>query len=116
MLMALGLTFALILIVVTIHSELRSASYGIALSNGVQVLVGPEMYREILNRYRTMDEPDDWTRWDQAVLDVLRPERPLEWKYLVRSLGYQVSTEGLGTRRRRQTANGGRERGLSPRL
>lgn len=105
MLATLGLTLGLILIMAAIHSELRSASYGVTLSNGVEVLVGPEMYREIVKRYRSLDEPDEWMRWDQAILDVLRLERPHEWKFLVRSLGYQVSGEGPGARRRSQTVN-----------
>jgi hypothetical protein len=115
MLLAFGLTCALILIAAAVHSELRSASYGIVLSNGVEVLVNPEMYREVLCLYRVMDDPDEWARWDQAVLDILRPERPLEWKFLVRSLGYQVSAEGFGTHRRLQAAKNGRIHGLSPR-
>jgi hypothetical protein len=116
MLVPIALTLALIMVAAAVHSELRSASCGIALSNGVEVLVSPEMYREIVHQYRTMDEPDDLKRWDQAVLDALRPERPNEWKYLVRTLGYQVATEGHATRRRRQPAAGRVVgRGMTPR-
>jgi len=104
MLAILGLTIALILITVLAHSSLHSAFYGITLSNGVDVLVSPEMYREIVRQYKIGDEPDELERWDQAVLDVLRPERPNEWKYLVRSLGYKVSGEIHATRRRRRAA------------
>jgi hypothetical protein len=115
MLVAIGLTFALILIAAAIHSELRSASYGIGISNGMEVLVSPEMFREIVHQYRTLDEPDDWKRWDQAVLEVLRPERPREWKYLAQALGYQVSGEGLAVHRRRHPVNQGMIRGIAPR-
>jgi hypothetical protein len=107
MLATLGLTLGLILIMAAVHSELRSASYGVTLSNGVEVLVGPEMYREIVKRYRSLEEhePDDWTRWDRAILEVLRFERPNEWKFLARSLGHQVVGEGAGARRRARTVN-----------
>jgi hypothetical protein len=103
MLVALGLTFGAIVIAAAIHSELRSADYGIALSNGVEVLVSPRVYRAIIERFGALDEADAWQRWDQAVLDVLRPERPHEWKYLTRTLGYHVAVEGFGSRRRRST-------------
>jgi hypothetical protein len=115
MLLFLGLTFAIISIAAAIHHELRSAAYGIELSNGIEVLVSPEMYRDIVHQYRTLDEPEDWKRWDQAVLDVLRPGRPREWKFLAQSLGYQVTGEGVTMHRRRHTAAQGRVRGMSPR-
>src|SRR4051794_40575323 len=114
MLVPLGLTVALIVIAAALHSEIRSALYGVVLSNGVEVLVSADMYREIVRQYRILDDRDDWNRWDQAVLDVLRPTRPQEWKFLVRSLGYQVAAEGLGTRRRRHTVNAGMGRGVLP--
>jgi hypothetical protein len=114
MFVSLGVIFGLILVAAAIHSEIRSALVGIALSNEVEVMVTPAMYREIVQRYQTLDEPDDWERWDQAVLDVLRPERPNEWKYLVRSLGYQVSADGFGARRRHHTVTR-TGRNLSPR-
>jgi hypothetical protein len=102
MLVALGVTLGMILIGAAIHSELRRAWYGLTLSNGVQVLVSPATYRAILARYRALDEPEAWRRWDDAILDVLRPQRPHEWRYLARSLGYHVS-EGFGPRKPRQT-------------
>jgi hypothetical protein len=104
MLASLGLV-ALILLGAAIRYEVRSALIGITLSNGVEVLVSREAYREIVRRFQTRDEPDDWARWDEAVLETLRPVRPQEWRYLVRSLGYQVASEGLGSRRQRQTVN-----------
>jgi hypothetical protein len=87
------------------HRALRSAYYGITLSNGVEVLVSPQTYRAIVSQYGNNDEPDAWQRWDHAVLDVLRPDRPNEWKYLVRSLGYRVAPEGFGARRQRLTVH-----------
>jgi hypothetical protein len=105
MLAALGLTLGLILIMAAIHSELRSASYGITLSNGVEVLVGPDVYREIVKRYRSLDGPDEWALWDRAVLEILRLERPQEWRFLARSLGQQVTAEVPGVRRQRRTVN-----------
>jgi hypothetical protein len=97
MLGALGLTLAFILIVTFVHAEFRSEWCGITLSNGMDVLVSHQMYREIVQQYRMLDEPDVWRRWDQAVLLVIRPERPLEWKLLVRSLRHP--NEGSGRRR-----------------
>lgn len=105
MLVLLGSTLSLILIGAALCFEIRSAVCGIALSNGVEVLVSPEMYREILYRYQTSDLDDDLERWDQAILDVLRPVRPREWRYLVRTLGYHISEEKHGSRRRRLTVH-----------
>jgi hypothetical protein len=99
MLVATGLILLLIVIAWAIRHELRSALYGVALSNGVEVLVSQAMYGSIVRRYRAADGADDLVRWDQAILDTLRPERPNEWKFLVRSLGYRVSGE-LGVSRR----------------
>lgn len=104
MLVLFGLVLGSIVVVGAIVYEVRSALFGLALSNGVEVLVSREMYWAIVCRYQADTESDDRVRWDHAVLDVLRPERPYEWKYLVRSLGYQISSgEGVGTRRQRQT-------------
>src|SRR5258707_8390419 len=115
MLLFLGLTVAIIAIAAAIHYELRSAAYGIELSNGVEVLVSPEMYRDIVHQYRTLDEPDGWKRWDQAVLDALRPGRPQEWEFLPQSLGYPVTGEGVTTmHRRRHSVAQARVRGMSP--
>jgi hypothetical protein len=105
MLVILGSTLSLILIGAAVYYEIRTAVCGIALSNGVEVLVSPEMYREILHRYQMGDLDDEREQWDQAILDVLRPVRPREWKYLARTLGYQVSGEMHGARRRRVTVH-----------
>jgi hypothetical protein len=105
MLVILGSTLSLVLVGALIYSEIRSAVCGITLSNGVEVLVSSEMYREILYQYRTLDLDDDRERWDQAILDVLRPVRPREWKYRARTLGYHVSGERYGARRRRLTVH-----------
>jgi len=69
-----------------IRHELRSALCGITLSNGVEVLVGKESYAKILRRYRMLHEPDPARRWDQAALTVVREERPVEAKFLGRTL------------------------------
>jgi hypothetical protein len=73
-----------LILVAFIQNELRSAWFGIRLSNGFDVLVSPEMYRKIVQRYRLSDEPD---AWDRAVLNAIRVERPNEWRFLVRSRG-----------------------------
>jgi hypothetical protein len=99
MVVAAGLTLGLIALCAAIRHELRSASYGVALSNGVEVLVSQETYGSIVRRYRAKNGSDDLARWDDAILEVLRPERPNEWRFLVRSLGYRVSAEA-GTGRR----------------
>ncbi len=104
MLALFGLTLGSIVVAAAIVHEIRSALFGLALSNGVEVLVSREMYWSIVRRYQADSEPDDRVRWDHAVLDILRPKRPQEWRFLVRSLGYQIaSAEGVGTRRQRQT-------------
>ncbi len=87
MLALLGVALTSVLFWTFLRHELRTAYHGITLSNGVDVLVSPEMYREILRRYGTLDEPDDARRWDQAVLNVMRPVRPHEWRFLVETLG-----------------------------
>jgi hypothetical protein len=103
MLMLFGLILGSIAVVAAIIYEVRSALFGVALSNGVEVLVSREMYWSIVRRYQADHEPDDRVRWDHAVLDILRPVRPNEWRFLVRSLGYQVATvQGAGMRRQRQ--------------
>jgi hypothetical protein len=104
MLALFGLVLGSIVVGAAVLYEVRSALFGLALSNGVEVLVSREMYASIVRQYQSDGEPDDQVRWDHAVLDILRPERPYEWRFLVRSLGYQISTsEGAGTRRQRQT-------------
>jgi hypothetical protein len=90
MLWLLGGCLTLVVVVTYVHAEIRSTWYGITLSNGMDVLVSPGMYREIVQQYATLDEPDNWKRWDQAVLRVIRHERPDEWKLLVRALGQSV--------------------------
>jgi hypothetical protein len=102
MLLILGLTLGSLVLVAAVHHEFRTACYGVSLSNGAEVLVKSAMYEEIVHRYRTLDELDDWARWDQAVLDTLRTERPNEWKLLMRSLGYQLTGELHSTKRQRQ--------------
>jgi hypothetical protein len=106
MLGLLGLALTFLAVAAYLHFELRSSLYGVTLSNGLEVLVSPELYREIVHQYRTLDEPDATKRWDQAVLKVIRPRRPKEWRFLVRSLGQQFPSESLGTRRQRQTVHG----------
>jgi hypothetical protein len=86
MLALLGVALTSILFWAAFCHELRTACHGVTLSNGVEVLVSPEIYREVLRRYGTLDEPDDARRWDRAVLDVMRPVRPLEWRFLVETL------------------------------
>jgi hypothetical protein len=104
MLMLFALTLASIVVVAAVVYEIRSALFGLELSNGVEVLVSREMYWSVVRRYQMDDEPDHKLRWDHAVLDAIRPVRPQEWRYLVRSLGYQIaSADSVGTRRHRQT-------------
>jgi hypothetical protein len=116
MFVVLVLAFGLIAIgaATAVYFEVRSAYCGIALSNGVEVMVSPELHRAIMERYRSEGEaeaeaelelePEPLRRWDRAVLDVLRLERPNEWRFLVRSLGPQAAVgESLGARRQRQT-------------
>jgi hypothetical protein len=91
MLTLLGLTLALVLMAAFIHAELRACLYEITLSNGLEVLVNPEMYEEIGRRFQMLDDPDLLRRWDRAVLNVLRAERPNEWRFLVRSLRQDTS-------------------------
>jgi hypothetical protein len=82
MLALLGLALALVLIVALIYAELHSAWYEVTLSNGIEVLVNPEMHEEIVRRFQMSNEPDVLKRWDEAVLSVLRLERPAEWEFL----------------------------------
>jgi hypothetical protein len=103
MVLASGLTLALIVVVLAVRHEMRSALYGLSLSNGVEVLVNRETYGAIVRRFQTETEPDDRIRWDHAILDTLRPERPEEWKFLVRSLRYRVAPTGVAGRRSRRT-------------
>jgi hypothetical protein len=93
MLALFGLGLALVVVVVLICAEVRSAWCEIALSNGVDVLVDPEMYEDILSRFQMAEEPHPWKRWDQAVLSVLRARRPRECEYLARTLAQETSRE-----------------------
>jgi hypothetical protein len=114
-----GLAFGLIALGAAIQFELRSACCGVVLSNGVEVMVSAEMYRSIVARYRSQGgsdpepalglelEPEPWQRWDRAVLDVLRLERPNEWRFLVRSLGRPAVAESHLASRQRQTVRRG---------
>jgi len=101
MLVSLGLSLGVILLAAAIYSELRSAYYGLVLSNGVEVLVSPGMYREIVRQYRMRDDHDTADGWDQTVLEVLRSERPQESRLLARSLGHSIAPGRHGARRRR---------------
>jgi hypothetical protein len=101
MLPLLGLTVALLLTAALIHAELHASLYEITLSNGMEVLVSPEMHGEIVQQFAMFDDPDLVRRWDQAALTVLRVERPNEWRFLVRSLGRDTSA----SRRRRESVN-----------
>jgi hypothetical protein len=102
MLLAIVLTLAVIVVALAVRYELRSALYELPLSNGVPVLVNQKTYGLIVRRFQTETEPDDLIRWDGVVLDTLRPERPQEWRFLVRSLGYRVApTNGARLRARR---------------
>jgi hypothetical protein len=102
MLLAIGLALGLIVVFCAIRYEVRSALYGISLSNGVEVLVNEETYGSIVRRFQTETETDDVARWDHAVLDTLRPVRPQEWNFLVRSLRYRVAPAGFAGRRSRR--------------
>jgi hypothetical protein len=101
MLALLGLTLALLLTAALIHAELRASLYEITLSNGVEVLVSPEMHEEIVQQFAMSDDPDLLRRWDQAALTVLRVERPNEWRLLARLLRRDTS----GSRRPRESVN-----------
>jgi len=90
MLALLGLSVASLLVIAYVYTELRSTWFAVTLSNGLDVLVNPEMYKKVVRRYAMIDEPDVWKRWDQAVLSVLRVARPREWEFLVRALGPQT--------------------------
>ena len=103
MLFAVGLAVGLMVVALAVRYELRSALYGISLSNGVEVLVNQETYGSIVRRFQTLTEPDDLVRWDDAVLDTLRPERPREWRFLVQSLPYRVAPTRVVRRRVRRT-------------
>jgi hypothetical protein len=103
MLLAIGLTVAVIVVVLAVRYELRSAFYEIPLSNGVPILVNQATYGSIVRRFQTETEPDDLIRWDHAVLDTLRPERPREWRFLVRSLGDRVAPTRVAGRRARRS-------------
>jgi hypothetical protein len=103
MLFAVGLAVGLMVVALAVRYELRSALYETSLSNGVEVLVNQETYGSIVRRFQTLTEPDDLVRWDDAVLDTLRPERPREWRFLVQSLPYRVAPTRVVRRRVRRT-------------
>jgi len=98
MLALLGLTLALLLTAALTHAEFRASLYEITLSNGMDVLVSPEMYEEVVQQFEMSEDPDLLKRWDQATLTVVRAERPNEWRFLARSLGRDPSA----SRRRRK--------------
>ena len=97
----LGFTLALLFTAALIHAELRASLYEATLSNGINVLVSPGMYEEIVRQFEMFEDPDLLRRWDQAVLNVLRVERPNERKFLARSLGQDASA----SRRQRESVN-----------
>jgi hypothetical protein len=104
MLVVVGVTVGLIVAALAaVRYELRSALYGISLSNGVEVLVNQETYGSIVRRFQTEAEPDDAVRWDHAVLDTLRLDRPREWRFLVQSLHYRVVPASVLAHRPRRT-------------
>jgi hypothetical protein len=105
MIVVMGVVLGLIVVAGVVRSELRSALCGLTLSNGVEVLVSEETYREIVRRFQASD-PGDGQCWDEVVLEVLRPDRPHEWRFLARSLGYHVVEDGIRARRRRRTVGG----------
>jgi hypothetical protein len=100
--MVLAISFGLICLVglaaLAAYREARAAYHGLALSNGVEVLVSPETYRAIVDEYLAVcaadqsagadmaSVPDDAMRWDEAVLKVMKQHRPREWRFLVESL------------------------------
>jgi hypothetical protein len=90
MVVFISLTLTLILIALFVDAELRSSLCGIALSNGVEVLVGREIYEEIIRQTRTIDGRVDWKRWDRAILEAIRLERPIESRFLARTLGRRI--------------------------
>jgi hypothetical protein len=96
MLTLLGVALSSILFWAVLRHELRTAYHGITLSNGIEVLLSPEMYREVLTLYGRLDEPDNARRWDLAVLDVMRPSRPREWRFLVGTLEVDLSQAAAG--------------------
>jgi hypothetical protein len=100
-LILLGFTAALFLATAFIWVEVRAAWYEITLSNGNAVLVSPEVYEEINRQFQIFNNPDSLKRRDHAVLNVLRVERPKEWRLLVRSL----EQEAAATRRRHESVN-----------
>jgi len=95
----LSLAVASILIVTFVRHTIRTAWYGVTLSNNVDVLVSPSMYEEIIERFRTSDVPDPEERWDRAILSVIRAERPHEWRFLARTLGREKSAKWRQQRR-----------------
>jgi len=101
MLALLGLTLVLLLTAALIHAEFRASLYEITLSNGMDVLVSPEMYEEVVQQFEMFEDPDLLERWDRAALTVVRAERPSEWRFLARSLGRDPSAN----RRRREPVN-----------
>jgi hypothetical protein len=93
--MILVLCFGVALVAVlavVFHRETRQAHHGLTLSNGLDVLVSPSEYEEILLRFERLRssptglELDDEQRWDDAILGVIRANRPMEWRFLARSL------------------------------
>ncbi len=82
----LGLTLLAVLSATFVLAEVRSADYGLTLSNGVEVMVGPSECRRVFEEYQSLAALDGPSRWDQAVLNVLKPPRPREWLYLAHTL------------------------------
>jgi hypothetical protein len=106
--MVLAISFGLVCLValaaLIAYREARAAYHGLTLSNGVEVLVSPETYRAIVAAYLAVcaadqsagadmaSVPDDAMRWDEAVLKVMRQQRPREWRFLIESLNVGAPT------------------------
>ena len=101
----LGLLGVMFVISSLADHYVRSACHGLVLSNGVEVLVNGTVHAQIERDYAASSEFDEEKRWDDAVLNALRHERPREWRYLIQSLNVSQSSTPLGTRRSRQTLN-----------
>src|SRR4051794_6246971 len=86
MLWLLMLALVAVSIAAFVRSEIRSACCGIALSNGLEVLVDREAHEEILRRLEATDPTAVWKRWDHVILNTIRDEHPEEWRFLARSL------------------------------
>ena len=101
----LGLTVVSFLVSALVDFQFRSAYHGLLLSNGVEVLVSAEVSGRIERDYTASAERNEEKRWDDAILNALRHDRPREWTYLIQSLAFSKAALTLGPRRTRQTLN-----------